>query len=120
MSQIVSHHDVFVSYAHIDNSPARGVSHGWVSNLHFDLERALARQLGGHCSIWFDQSELRGNHIATPEISAKLRQTKTLIAVVSKAYVRSEWCQHELALFRERASAGGSDSLFVVDIAGLD
>jgi hypothetical protein len=119
MSEIVSVHDVFVSYAHIDNAPPSGVDEGWVSNLHYDLERALARQLGGHCSIWFDQSELRGNHSATPEISAKVRKARTLVAVLSKAYLRSKWCLHELSLFRERELAPDG-RLFVVDIAGLD
>lgn len=87
MSDTVSTHDVFISYAHIDNQPGRGVKYGWVSNLHYGLENALSRQLGGHCSIWFDQSELRGNHSVSPEIASKLAHAQTLVLVLSRSYI---------------------------------
>jgi hypothetical protein len=111
---------VFVSYARVDDLPSRGVPFGWVSNLHFSLERALSRQIGGSCSIWFDRSELRGNLAVTPEIANRLAQTQVFVAVVSPAFVRSEWCLKELALFRQRYQGNDNKRIFVVDLAGLE
>lgn len=119
MSRITSIDDVFISYAHIDNVPARGVRHGWVSNLHYGLERALARQLGGQCSIWFDQSELRGHHAVTPAIVDKLASVSTFVAVLTAGYLQSEWCRKELEVFLSRFPTMPSGRLFVVDVASL-
>jgi hypothetical protein len=120
MSDVPAIHDVFISYAHIDDQPGRGVEYGWVSNLHYTLERALSRQLGDHCSIWFDRSELRGNRSVTPEIAAKLAQARTLVVILSPSFVGSEWCLRELAIFCERFRGAVSRRLFVVDIGGMD
>ena len=120
MSKTLSVNDVFVSYAQIDDLPARGVQYGWVSTLHYNLERALSRQLGGRCSIWFDQSELRGHQSVTPEIDRKVTQAKTLVIILSKSYLLSEWCRREFALFRQAYNGARRERLFVVDMAGVD
>jgi hypothetical protein len=119
MSNTLNVNDVFISYAHIDDLPARGVKYGWVSTLHYNLERALSRQLGGNCPIWFDQSELRGNHSVTPEIAGKVTLAKTLVIVLSKSYLSSEWCRRELSLFRQAVNGARQGRLFVVNMAGL-
>ncbi|HYQ91081.1 MAG TPA: hypothetical protein VES89_03145, partial [Candidatus Competibacteraceae bacterium] len=52
-------HDVFVSYAHVDNQPLLvpgGVPAGWVNTLVENLKRLLSQQLGRKDwgKLWFD------------------------------------------------------------------
>jgi hypothetical protein len=120
MNHCLTEHDVFLSYAQIDNLPASGIKQGWASSLHHDLERALSRQLGGRSEIWFDLSELRGNAAVTPEIADKLLEVQTFVAIVSQSYLNSSWCRRELSLFRERFQTPDSGRIFVANIQGLN
>ena len=61
---MIRDHDVFVSYAHLDNQgePA------WVTNLVRRLESEVGPRLGSKdLRIWIDH-DLDGNHPLTPEI----------------------------------------------------
>jgi len=115
-------HDIFVSYAHVDNQPLEGTDRGWVTTLVGNLSNFLARKLGTRSvSLWMDR-ELAGHAPFTPAIMDAVRQTATLVVVVSPAYLNSEWCSREretfLKLVRERSR---SDSrVFMVEIDKVD
>jgi len=88
-------HDLFVSYAHLDN---QGES-AWVTTLVGKLETEVRQRLGTkEFRIWIDD-ELDGNRPLTPEIMESLRRSATLLIVMSPAYLASEWCAKERTAF---------------------
>src|SRR5262245_18805131 len=93
-------HDVFVSYAHIDNDPLYDNSEGWVSKFEASLGKLLRRRLGRApvLSIWRDQ-KLRGNDYFDDAIAAALRSSAILVTVMSPAYLASPFCRRELDEF---------------------
>ena len=96
--------DVFLSYAHVDDTPLEGASSGWVSTLVRQIRILLAQELGRAESvkIWFDQSALRGNHPLSDEIRAQVATSTLLLPVLSPGYFASDWCAQELAEFVAR------------------
>jgi len=115
-------HDVFVSYAHVDNAPFEDGKEGWVTTLVSNLKVELARKLGRNdASLWMDY-KLTGNTPLTPSIMEAIRNSSTLIVVVSPAYLASEWCRREretfLSLVRERFNA--SSTVFLVECAKVE
>jgi hypothetical protein len=88
-------HDVFVSYAHLDN---QGES-SWVSNLVRHLETETQQRLGAkELRIWRDD-RLNGNEPLTADIMQAIRGSATLLIVMSPAYLESEWCARERNAF---------------------
>jgi hypothetical protein len=86
-------HDVFISYAHVDNEPLVGVTEGWVTTLVRNLETVLRQKLGDRehrLSIWMDH-ELAGNRPFGDDIVAALERTATLLVIASPGYITSEW-----------------------------
>jgi hypothetical protein len=120
-------HDIFVSYAHVDDqsfidaATGQERSSGWVATLVRHLKNELAQKVGraDAVSIWFDAHNLRGNHPLNDEIAARLERTALLIAILSPGYIASDWCQQEARLF---ASAGDDRGrrVFVVEKAPLE
>jgi len=117
MSVYVSHyqHDIFVSYAHVDNLIPPGVNEGWVTTLIKSLKIELGRKLGGTdiFSLWMD-SELRGNSAATPETLEHLTSSATLVLILSPGYLASSWCHLELNAFLAQVDTH-SGCVFVVE-----
>ena len=62
-------HDIFVSYAHVDDLTDREDEDGWVTALVKKLKNRLAQLLGrqDNFSLWYDH-QLRRNVLVTPEI----------------------------------------------------
>jgi hypothetical protein len=89
-------HDIFVSYAHVDDQPDPGAEEGWVTTLVKGLRIRLAQIFGRSeaFSLWMD-AELAGNTPITPTILDTLQQTATLVIILSPAYLESEWCLRE-------------------------
>lgn len=86
--------DVFVSYAHVDNQPLAG-SDGWITTLIYKLKTILAEKLGRDVAdIWMDP-RLAGNVPIDDELMSAVQSSATLLVVLSKGYVASEWCQRE-------------------------
>jgi hypothetical protein len=108
-------HDIFVSYAHVDDVPFSGADKGWVTTFISNLKNELGRQLGrtDAYSLWMDY-ELRGNQPVTPDIDKQLNNTAILLLILSRGYQASSWCQLEMNTF---LSLVGDDSgrLFVVE-----
>jgi hypothetical protein len=113
-------HDVFVSYAHVDDSVPEGLQgscSGWVTTLVGNLRRALARKLGraDNHSVWMDY-QLAGND-TVPAILDELSQSATLIVFLSQGYLVSEWCLREKAAFLNRAK--DFSQIFIVEMDSL-
>lgn len=115
-------HDVFVSYAHIDNFPVAGTRTGFVSQLVADLETEIGRKVGKALDIWWDHYSLDGNTRVTPEIMAASAQCAAIVIVASPAYLRSEWCLRERNAFLQtlERTAGSSQAVFIVSIEPID
>lgn len=108
-------HDVFVSYAHVDDLPQSGAERGWVTTLVSNLRVQLARKLGrDEARIWMDH-QLAGNTPVTPTLIGALERVATLLVVMSPGYLASEWCMREASTFHEmlRRRRNG-DTVFVV------
>jgi hypothetical protein len=108
-------HDIFVSYAHVDNQIPPGVNEGWVTTLIKSLKIELGRKLGGTdiFSLWMDY-ELRGNSAATPETLEHLTNSATLVLILSHGYLASSWCHLELNTFLDQVNIH-SGCVFVVE-----
>lgn len=122
-------HDVFISYAHVNDVPPRlntqpGVNQapGWVATLVWHLKAELAQKIGRFdgFEVWFDQETLRGHHNLSDEIAARLKSSAIFVAIRSPAYLASLWCQDEARLFAQHFGAATGDRVFVVEKDPLD
>ncbi len=111
-------HDVFVSYAHVDNKPLTGESTGWVDVLHNDLSTRLAQVIGRtHWGrIWIDHLRIDPTQPFPAEIETAVRRTATLLTVLSTGWQSSDWCNTELQLFTQACGGDGEvrGRIFVV------
>ena len=94
--------DVFVSYAHVDNTSADERHKGWVAKLHETLDRRLTQLLGKPTRIWRDP-KLKGNDVFEEVLVQRVKRAVVLVSVVSPRYVRSEWAIRELNEFLKAA-----------------
>ena len=108
-------HDIFISYAQVDDQLLPDMEQGWVTTLAAGLKTLLESKLRA-VSVWMDR-ELALNAPLTPAILDALRQTAVLIVVMSPGYLKSEWCRREretfLKLVRERVH--GDRRIFIVE-----
>jgi hypothetical protein len=95
-------HDVFLSYAHLDDAALIEGRKGWVANLHRALELRVGMFLGKSPQIWRDP-KLQGNDVFEETLIELLKNVAVLVSVVSPRYVRSEWTRRELAEFAKAA-----------------
>jgi len=93
-------HDIFISYAIIDDEPFPGADNGWVTTLIKALKNYLGKYLG--CSeafsLWMEP-QARGNTAVTPDTLVQLENSATFVLILSPAYLASEWCRLELNAF---------------------
>jgi hypothetical protein len=100
-------HDIFISYAHIDNQPF-GDTKGWIDQLFERLKVRLAQLLGAEPVVWWD-GRLQGDQYFAGEIGDNVSATLLLAPVVTPRYVKSAWCRGELAEFCRRALQTGDE-----------
>jgi hypothetical protein len=111
-------HDIFVSYAHVDDEPAEKGQEDtrWVTTLVYRLQVLLGKRLGRSDAydLWIDRA-LRGNEPLAPELLGHLQDSAVLLLVLSKGYLASEWCQQELRTFLAQV---GKDAgrVFIVEL----
>jgi hypothetical protein len=105
-------HDVFVSYAHLDNEGDLP----WVSTLVHDLNIRIPERLGTKgVQIWRDD-RLEGNRPFTPDIFQAIQRAATLLIVMSPGYVKSQWCTRERSSFLDFArDCVRTDRIFIVE-----
>jgi hypothetical protein len=113
-------HDVFVSYAHVDDKILPGAQSGWVCTLVDALSILLAEQLGRAevLAVWRDL-RLPGNCDITSEILETVRSSATLLVVLSAGYLASDWCLRERNGFLG-AVGTRTRGLFIVERMPID
>jgi len=97
-------HDVFVSYAHIDNRPDREGDRGWVESFERALRLRLLKRFGREVDVWRDP-ELARSQRFDPVIEAAVRGSALVLALISKSYLASAYCRQELEWFTAKAAA---------------
>lgn len=109
-------HDVFVSYAHADESA--DVSGKWVSQFVDCLRGALRLRLGGSAElrIFFDSGSLHPNQ-QLEEILTAVRRSAVFLAIASRSYAARDWTRQELAAFIR--VPGDTARLFAVECLPL-
>src|SRR5262245_2385705 len=103
-------HNLFISYAHIDNEPLTPGEKGWVSRFHTSLKTILSMRLGHNARIWRDE-KLQGNDVFSDEIVARFKQSAALVSIVTSRYLNSEWCTREAREFCQSADQTGGLAL---------
>jgi hypothetical protein len=91
-------HDVFISYAHLDNEPALEGQNGWITDFHHALSVRVSQIVGRKLDVWRDP-KLSGNDIFPKAIKDQLPHTAVLVSVLSPRYVKSTWCTDEFGIF---------------------
>ena len=114
-------HDVFLSYATVDDRPAKC---GWVSAFVSSLSESLAAASGlrDPDRIWWDRSNIDEEASLTEQIRNKVRKSACMVVILSQGYAKSKWCRQEREAFLA-AVAGQPDAdrrLFLIDIGNLD
>ncbi|MBN1560492.1 toll/interleukin-1 receptor domain-containing protein [candidate division KSB1 bacterium] len=95
-------YDIFISYSHDDNIHARGKD-GWVDIFHEELQAALDRRHGRNkIKIWRD-TELNENTVFDEEIALAIKNSAIFLALNSKRYIESRYCQQEYQCFCQHA-----------------
>lgn len=100
-------HDIFLSYARVDDQTVGESERGWVSTFEKHLQVALDRRAGriGAVKIWRDLRRIDGNQLFDRTIEVALDATAVFVALTSNGYLASDYCRQELAWFRDRAAA---------------
>ena len=113
-------HDIFVSYASVDNQHQPG----WVTELVRALRIQLDALLGrtGACDIWWDRTSIDEAASLEDQIGASLRDAAIMVVVLSQGYVDSAWCTKERRFFLDamRSRPDSDRRTFLVDIGYLE
>jgi hypothetical protein len=99
-------HDVFISYARVDNATAEDdPQQGWVSQFHRHLNIALSKKIGllDRLKIWRDTREIQGNQLFDKTIQDAVQGAAVFVALDSHGYQASEYCRRELEWFYQKA-----------------
>jgi TIR domain len=113
--------EVFVSYRRLDNDPPpdspndRGFVDYLLRNVRYDLS-----QLGvPNAILWQDRSKIAPGDDWNERILNALNSAELFIAILSKNYITSSWCEKELHTMKSRAeslcAATGERRIFRVD-----
>jgi hypothetical protein len=106
-------HDVFVSYAHVDNQPDRPDLEGkqwqlgWVDRFMQRFGPVLWKVLGARADLWFDRDDLYDGHRFDAEIEQVVQGSAVFLALITPAYLNAEYCRKELEWFVRGARASG-------------
>ena len=116
--------DIFLSYARDDNewptppkSPADGWVHRFRETLRVYLDQKLRRH-GGRVRFFTDTYSVRQQKDFQPQIDNGVSQAAVMVALVSDAWIGSEACLAEIALFDQTlgGEANQSGRLFPVHL----
>jgi hypothetical protein len=122
MATYVPHykHDIYVSYAHVDNEPLAGVDTRWVTNLITGLKPLLGQKLGraDAYSLWMDNT-IRAYEAITRHLLEQVQDSAILLLILSPGYVASEWCCRELSTFVAKVGKEAG-RIFVVERVPVD
>jgi TIR domain-containing protein len=114
-------HEVFISYATVDDRPAKC---GWVSAFVSSLNESLAAAFGVRDPhrIWWDRPNIDEEASLTEQIRTRAQKSACMVVILSQGYSKSKWCRQEREAFLA-AVAGQPEAdrrLFLIDIGNLD
>ncbi len=116
-------HDLFISYAHVDDDPMGAARDGWVTTMFRELRSKLSQKLGRSDAFapWKDDG-LSLHEGVTLQIMDAIGKTALLVVILSPGYLKSTWCLREkdtfLRYLRERRRSG--TRVFVVELDDLE
>jgi hypothetical protein len=102
-------YDIFISYAHVDNTTLPGQAKGWVEQFYKNLDIMLAKRFGrsGMVKIWWDSKKLDGSTVFDDSIANGIERSAVMICINSPGYGASDYCKQELDQFYKRAQKDG-------------
>ncbi len=114
-------YDIFISFAEVDDLARHGAKEGWVTTLIRELRGGLAQSSGRNdVKIW-SPHQLRGNLRKQEEILDKQRRSATFIVVLSRGYLKSDWCKDpQLDFFDRMKTLVPAGRVFLVERERLD
>ena len=116
-------HDIFVSYAHVDDMALPGFDDGWVTTLVKNLKILVSQSLGrtDAYSLWMDY-RLQHNVAITDAVMDNVRKAATLVIILSPGYLASDWCQREKNAFLKALKERKKEvpSVFVVETRQIE
>ena len=111
-------HQIFVSYAHVNDLADPGAKKGWVSTFVDFLNARLPGKVGAAAvDIWID-ARLAGNEPVTPALRDAVAASSVFIMMSSEPYLASDWCSNrELPQFLRETLPG---KIFRVELEKID
>ncbi len=99
-------HDIFISYAHVDNTVFPNQTDGWIIKFCKNLEMLLAQRFGRTDSvkIWWDERKLDGSMLFNQRIEKGIKESAIMICLNSPGYIVSDYCRQELDTFYKKAN----------------
>lgn len=97
-------HDIFISYAHVDNLTA-SQEKGWVTRFHEHLEVRLAKRFGraNLVDIWRDDEDMERGELFDEKIQNAINDSAIFICLNSVGHMNSRYCQDEIDWFYDKA-----------------
>lgn len=97
-------HDIFISYASVNNLKPENDKPGWVTNFRVKLEKELVSRIGRDLKIWMDEKDIAVGDKFSDEILGGVETSAILLIILSETYLDSEWCTTEIKTFLEQVS----------------
>lgn len=119
-------HDIFVSYAHgirpdsNDDPDLKAWTHALVEKLKEHIGYSLEQQQRS-VSVWYDARLSRAAPL-TDTLKQRVERSATLLIVMTRPYLASDWCNQELEWFdgELRRRGKGIENIFVVRAMATD
>ncbi len=111
-------HDIFISYAWVDNDPIIGIKIGWVSHLVDSLKKIIAQSIGRTdlIKLWMDRRDETAG--ITQDILDAAQSSAILLIILSPGYLASDWCRKERNLFLRQLRTkfnGNKRQIFIIE-----
>jgi hypothetical protein len=113
--------EVFISYRRLDNNAPTGSRgrHGFVNYLLRQVRSRLEEDGVPDAVLWQDRSQIEPGDVFSEAILKALNRAELFVAILSKNYIRSPWCEKELRTMKERvdklSAPVGERRIFRVD-----
>lgn len=92
---------VFISYARADDiSPPDDANvKGWVTHFWGQLRFELTDRGAEQAELWLDRYQIEPQEAFTGKIESALAEAKLIVTILSKNWIKSDWCRRELEIF---------------------